>query len=236
MYQEIQGTSPIQTSIRFLPMVGSGLALNILGGILVARINALWLFLAGCIGGAASCLIFVLLDPSWPYAKGLLWVMITTVSPDVFFPAAQLFACQTVGDRRAALAGSLFNITVRLATSIGLALTSSIATTITNQYSASLSRSDALLRGYRAAGWFCLSMSTLAALIAIIFLRKVGNVGNRQTELTESDSQIPLENMIPEIPTPPQVYRRGKVEGEEEQNEIPDTRSVKKSKGRGSSH
>lgn len=65
-YQEIQHLSPIQTSIRFLPMVGSGILLNIAGGILVAKVNASWLFLVGALGGAASCLFYALLDPSWP--------------------------------------------------------------------------------------------------------------------------------------------------------------------------
>jgi MFS family permease len=95
VYQEVQDYSPIQTSIRFLPMVGSGLFLNAAGGYLVSRLNAFWLFLIGCVGGAASCLIFSLVNPDQAYAKGFLWVMILNVFPDIFFPAAQLFACST---------------------------------------------------------------------------------------------------------------------------------------------
>lgn len=211
MYQEIQHTSPIQTSIRFLPMVGSGLALNVLGGILVARINALWLFLAGCVGGAASAALYSLLNPKWPYFDALFWVMTLTVSPDVFFPAAQLFACQTVGPRRAALAGSLFSVTVRLATSIGLALTSSIATTVTNHYSSSLSKSDALLQGYRAAGWFCFVSSCLAALLALLYLRDAGVVAKREeTSQTNGDTQshISMDDLVPQLDES-QVHRRG---------------------------
>lgn len=36
--------------------------------------------------------------------------MLLLPGPDIFFPAVQIFACKTVGPRRAALAGSLFNI------------------------------------------------------------------------------------------------------------------------------
>lgn len=212
MYQEIQRTSPIQTSIRFLPMVGSGLALNVAGGILVARINAVWLFLAGCIGGAASAALYATLNPNWPYFEALFWVMTLTVAPDVFFPAAQLFACQTVGPRRAALAGSLFSVTVRLATSIGLALTSSIATTVTNHYSTSMSKSDALLQGYRAAGWFCFSSSCLAAILALVYLRDAGVVGKReQISETNGDSQshISMNDLaVPELDHSSQVHKR----------------------------
>jgi MFS family permease len=188
MYQEIQKTSPIETSIRFLPMVGAGIALNVAGGILVARISALWLFLAGCIGGAASAALLAALNPAWAYYKGLLWVMCLAVSPDLFFSAAQLIACSSVGPRRAALAGSLFNITVRLATSIGLALTNSIASTVTNHYSGDKTSPEALLKGYRAAVWFCFASSVLAAILALVYLRDVGIVAKTEQDTTTTSN------------------------------------------------
>lgn len=166
-------------------MVGAGIALNVAGGVLVARFSALWLFLAGCIGGAASAALLAALDPAWAYYKGLLWVMCLAVSPDLFFSAAQLIACSSVGPRRAALAGSLFNITVRLATSIGLALTNSIASTVTNHYSGDKTSPEALLQGYRAACWFCFACSAFAAILALVYLRDVGIVAK-----TEQDGAI----------------------------------------------
>ncbi|UZJ50737.1 hypothetical protein CBS101457_000057 [Exobasidium rhododendri] len=225
VFQEIQKTSPIQTSIRFLPMIGSGLVLNIAGGILVSRINAFWLFLAGSVGCAASCVLFSLVSPTQSYAKGFLWVMILNVFPDIFFSAAQLFACQTVGPQRAALAGSLFNVTIRLATSIGLALTSSIATTVTAHSSSSKTPSDALLEGYRAAGWICFATSAIAALLSVVFLRNVGVVGLSQIQnapaapIAGSDETFPEielhDRTAPQVPVA-QLSRRGKQENGED--------------------
>jgi hypothetical protein len=209
MYQEIQKTSPIETSIRFLPMVGAGIALNVAGGILVARISALWLFLAGCIGGAASATLLANLNPEWAYYKALLWVMLLAVSPDVFFSAAQLIACSSVGPRRAALAGSLFNITVRLATSTGLALTNSIASTVTNHYDGDPTSTEALLHGYRAACWFCAASSAFAAVLALVYLRDVGIVAKAEQPLDSSQSSTPGGELDIDL----QVLRRDKNTG-----------------------
>lgn len=76
-------------------MIGAGLALNVLGGFVVARVDALYLVLLGSLGGLGSATLFVFLDPKWGYAPGMFMVLILIVSPDIFFPATQLFACHT---------------------------------------------------------------------------------------------------------------------------------------------
>lgn len=193
-------------------MVGAGIALNVAGGVLVSRVSALWLFLAGCIGGAASATLLAVLNPEWAYYKGLLWVMILAVSPDLFFSAAQLIACQSVGPRRAALAGSLFNITVRLATSTGLALTNSIATTVTNHYHGDRASSEALLQGYRAACWFCAASASLAAVLALVYLRDVGIVAKGEQPVGgNSGAETPTEGE--DLAIDLQVLRRDRGTG-----------------------
>jgi hypothetical protein len=176
-FQEVQGATPIQTSIRYLPMVAAGILANIAGGVLLSRVRSVYLILGGCSTGAVSCAIFALQDVDWVYARGMLPVLLLVVGPDVFFPAIQLFACRTVGSHRAALAGSLFNVTTRLATSIGLASCSLVQGTATIRYSAKHSvppyNTSALMAGYRAAGWLCFTCSVLAAILALVYLRHV---------------------------------------------------------------
>lgn len=182
-FQEVQELKPLATSIRFLPMIGVGLVMNILGGYLVDKVSAFWLILSGLTGSVGSCLIFIFMDPNAGYEKGMLWVMFLIVFTDIFYPAAQLFACYTVGPRRSALAGSLFNVTTRLATSIGLAASTSITTYVTDKYTREHSTTtpeavkEARLAGYRAAGWLCVAFTLLALLLVLITLRNVGVVG-----------------------------------------------------------
>jgi hypothetical protein len=64
----------------------------------------------------------------------------------------------------------------RLATALGLALTSSIANGISD------TRSDAGLKpvsldGYRGVGWACTAIAGLASLVAVTCCRHIGVVG-----------------------------------------------------------
>ena len=132
VFQEVQHISATRTSLYFLPMIAMGLALNVFAGYVVGRIAAVWLIIGGATAGAAACAILSLgVAPNTPYYKAMLWVMILQVGPDVFFPAGQLYASKSVGRQHQALAGSLFNTTIRVATSLGLALTSTISTSVT---------------------------------------------------------------------------------------------------------
>lgn len=130
--QEVQQVSPTRTSLFFLPMVATGLSLNVFAGYVVGRISAVWLIVGGAAAGAAACVIMsTSVEPDTPYYKAMLWIMILQVGPDVFFPAGSLYASKSVGRQHQALAGSLFNTTIRLATSLGLAISSSISTSVT---------------------------------------------------------------------------------------------------------
>ena len=129
--QEVQHVSATRTSLYFLPMVAMGLALNVFAGYVVGRVAAVWLIVGGATAGAAACVILSLgVAPNTAYYRAMLWVMILQVGPDVFFPPGQLYASKSVGRQHQALAGSLFNTTIRLATSLGLAISSSISTSV----------------------------------------------------------------------------------------------------------
>ncbi|SJX65091.1 related to Cephamycin export protein cmcT [Sporisorium reilianum f. sp. reilianum] len=135
--QEVQKISPSRTSLFFLPMVAMGLVLNVFAGYVVGRVAAVWLIVGGASAGAAACVIMsVGIEPDTPYYKAMLWIMILQVGPDVFFPAGSLYASKSVGRQHQALAGSLFNTTIRLATSLGLAISSSISTSVTKSAAA----------------------------------------------------------------------------------------------------
>ncbi|KAK0519392.1 hypothetical protein OC842_007469, partial [Tilletia horrida] len=184
--QVVQHVSPLQTSLRFIPMIVTGILINVLSGWLMPKIRPVWMITVGSSGGCAAAVLYSLLSPSSNYWKGMLFVMMLVVATDFAFPVAQLFSVRSAGRRHAALAGSLFSTTVRVASSIGLALTSAISTAVARQYAAAHPKDpatgepmeptapEALLRGYRAAGWTCAGFSLLAVLLAFVALRDVG--------------------------------------------------------------
>lgn len=186
--QEVQKLSPIQAAIRFIPMVVSGIVYNIFTGLTMARVHGLWLIVIGCIGAAVSCIFYAIMTPTTLYWSSLFITFILTTATDILFPVAQLHACNCVGPQRAALAGGLFNTTVRLASSLGLAITATISSSVTKEYvkkhagQTALSP-EALLKGYEAAVWFCFAMAIVALLIAVVWLRGIGIVGFRKNKL-----------------------------------------------------
>lgn len=80
-------------------------------------------------------------------------------------------------------AGLVFiNLPIQLGTSVGLAVTSTIANTVSRNYLKhhnDLSETDpaVLLVGFRAAGWVCSAVLVMSAIIGLIGLRGVGLVG-----------------------------------------------------------
>ncbi|KAN0065321.1 hypothetical protein ACQY0O_001157 [Thecaphora frezii] len=221
VYQEVQKQSAIKTSLLFFPMIGAGLVLSTVSGFVVGRVSALWLIVVGTAMCAASALILSLgVDADTPYYKGMLWVITLQVGPDLFFPAGNLYACKSLGRQHQALAGSLFNTTVRVATSLGLAVSSTIATAVTNKHTRSSSLAprglspsmllthhlvprsggstgaadwqspQSLMTGYKAAGWFCFACSILSMAIAFIYLRDIGIVGDLETKEEDKDLEL----------------------------------------------
>ncbi|KIO31629.1 hypothetical protein M407DRAFT_218794 [Tulasnella calospora MUT 4182] len=205
MYQQVQRISPLRTAIYFLPMAGSGT----------------------CVPSAAKFptrLICSLrqMDPNANYGFGMLWVMLLSVGPDLFFSAANLHIQNSVGEDKQALAGSLFMIATRYATALGLAVCSAVSTAEARRYtqkkpsnsfdtfnSTSIASSssdessfspDALLQGLRAAGWACLAFTILAFIIAVFGLRGTDIVEKRTSD--DEPTRYNEEIELPELRTP----------------------------------
>lgn len=73
-FQQVQGLSAIQTSLRFLPNVG--IILNVTTGLLVHKIRADHLVLITSLISAGSPLLMALLNPHWPYWYAVFWAVL----------------------------------------------------------------------------------------------------------------------------------------------------------------
>lgn len=140
----------------------------------------------------------------------MLPVVILVVGPDIFFPAIQLFACNSVGTHQAALAGSLFNVTTRLATSIGLAISASVQSVAMHRYLSMNptpaggnadnggNASAAVLEEYRAVGWLCFGSCLIAAVIALVYLRGTSLIVDERDEgMLDRTEEVAMEIRLP---------------------------------------
>jgi hypothetical protein len=82
-FQNVQNLSPSQASLRFLPGIVIGVALNVSTGLLMHRIRIDLLVAIVSILAAASPILLALTDPKWSYWYTLFWsVLLSPVSVD----------------------------------------------------------------------------------------------------------------------------------------------------------
>jgi len=195
-FQQVQFLSPIETSVRFIPMVISGVVMNVGTGLLMGKFSLRILMLIGLVGNMASAIIYALIKPQLSYWK--MSFLMTVLDPfcDILYPIGTLLLTSSFDADSQALAGGLFNVATALGPSVGLAVTSSITTAIQQKYasthpSLSLTSPDVLLAGFRAAGWTCFASASLSFIIVLVGLRGL-SVGN--TEVSPGPSRHELES------------------------------------------
>ncbi|GJE97159.1 MFS general substrate transporter [Phanerochaete sordida] len=181
-FQQVQGLTPLQTAVRLVPMGCSGLISNILAGYLVGVIRGQVLVVASLLSGLASCLVFALIDVHASYWAMALPAVLLLPVLDVAYTVANIQVCSSFPAHSQALAGSIFNVATRLGTSIGLAVTSTLAASVSARFARAHpplapDAPDVLMAGFRAAGWLCCGACALAVLISAVGMRGVGFVG-----------------------------------------------------------
>jgi len=66
-FQEVQHLSALQTSLRFLPSVVSGVILNITTGLFAHKFRADYLVIITSLVSGGAPLLMALINPTWPY-------------------------------------------------------------------------------------------------------------------------------------------------------------------------
>ncbi|THV01071.1 MFS general substrate transporter [Dendrothele bispora CBS 962.96] len=187
-FQQVNLLTPIQTSVRFIPMVIAGFIVNLAGGLLMSHVPSQILVLFGLCGSIVSPILLATINVNGSYWTTVFWVMILVVGVDIAYPIGSMHLSSAFGRDSQALAGGIFSVATRLGTSIGIAVTSSIATAITQKYAkihnlSSESSPEALMVGYRAGAWTLLAVGLLAFGIALVGLRGIGYVGQKRDKV-----------------------------------------------------
>ena len=118
-------------------------------------------------------------------------VMILIVGVDVVYPVGNLHIASTFSKDSQSLAGGVFNVATRIGTSLGLAITSSIATSVSEKYNKlhpelEGNSPEVLMVGFRVAGWTCFAAASLSFVIGVFGLRGIGVVGKKEKGNSES--------------------------------------------------
>ncbi|CAF9934381.1 MAG: hypothetical protein HETSPECPRED_009211 [Heterodermia speciosa] len=178
-FQRVLSLSALQTSIRFLPMTVVGLAVNILTGFLIARIQVRTLVVVSAILTLPASVLMATVHTDWSYWRASFWAMLLSpVHPDVLFTVSNIIISNAYPGEEQSLAGGVFNQVSQIGNSVGLAVTAAIAASVTEHSAAT--GADALLQGYRSVFWTVFAAMAVVVVVAFFGLKKGGLVGSKE--------------------------------------------------------
>ncbi|KAH8102358.1 MFS general substrate transporter [Phellopilus nigrolimitatus] len=184
-YQDYQGLEPVLTSIRMLPMFVVGVCCNVLVAAVVGRLPVVVLVVGGTLLTGVAGLLFAVINPAAPYwAFGFPAAICSVFGADFVFACGTIFVAKVSAPHEQSLAGGLFQTLTQLGTALGLAATTIVHDTVLRSEAGDSGR-DVQLDGYRAAQWTNLGFGAFASILALVFLRGVGPVGQRRTPKVE---------------------------------------------------
>ena len=182
-YQEYQGLSIIETTLRFIPTGAVGLFTALLSSQILGRIKGVYVLVWGCTCVAVACLLFAVpIKPSTSYfAYGLEAMSLSVFGADTVYPCLTLFTVQSLPPEHQAMGGGIVNAVGQLGRSLGLAIAVAVETSVrTKALHNGVVEKEALLQGYRAAEYLSFGMGAAALCIAAVAFRKAGVVAQKK--------------------------------------------------------
>ncbi|KAI1821010.1 MFS general substrate transporter [Xylaria intraflava] len=182
-FEEVQLQSAFATSLRFLPLVASGVLANVAVGLLVRQVHANYIVAGAVILSAVTPLLMALANPDLTYwAMAFPATFLSPIAADIVLVVANLSITTIFPSEAHGLAGGVTNTVAQLGTTFGLNLTAILATAVTQgSHFADKQSPAALLVGYRASFWASFGATALMLIIVAFGMRKIGKVGSKKT-------------------------------------------------------
>jgi nitrate/nitrite transporter NarK len=180
-FQDIQDISPLGTALRFLPAPVSGALTNVVVGLIVHRVRGDWIVILTTVPCAIGSLLMAVVNPTWSYwACAFIANSLNPIGADGIFTVSNLLITSMFPPKTQGVAGGVFNTISQTGKAVGLALTALVANEVTANYlSVDKDSPEALLKGYRAAFWFCVALAVASLCVSVWGLRKIGKVGRK---------------------------------------------------------
>ncbi|EFR02753.1 integral membrane protein [Nannizzia gypsea CBS 118893] len=177
-FQELQGNSALTSSIKYIPMVISGLVTNIVTGFLVKRVSADILCTCAAIASSVAPLLMAIARPEWSYWTATFFAtVLIPVSADTLFTVSNLVITSAFPPRTHGLAGGVFNTISQIGMSVGIAITAVASNSVIEHELPHSDRQTALLKGYRATYWISFGAAVTMVALSLWGLRSIGKIG-----------------------------------------------------------
>lgn len=192
-FQDYQGLSPIQTTLRFIPTGVMGLLTILITSQILARVPVNYILMFGTLSVTTACLLFAVpLAPTTTYwAYGFPAMCLCVLGADTLFPSLVLFNSHNLAREDQALGGAAINAVGQIGRAIGLAIATAIQVAVQEARMSSGGESKtgdvvnkgnpAFLAGLRAAEWFNVAIALLAFVVSAVAFRGAGIIGKSKT-------------------------------------------------------
>ncbi len=192
-FQDFQGYSTIQTTLRFIPTGATGIFVAPITGQIMSRVSGDVILTFSTICVSISSLLFAIPISVhtiyWAY--GFPAMVLAVFGADTIFPVLTLFVAKTLPHEDASLGGGLITAVGQVGRAFGLAIGTAVQTAIMAKQRgvpiheigsaghASKPWDDALRDGIRGTAWFNFGLGLASTAVVLLFIRGIGVVGGK---------------------------------------------------------
>ncbi|KAG7287685.1 hypothetical protein NEMBOFW57_007198 [Staphylotrichum longicolle] len=198
-YQDYQGLSPLQTTLRFMPTGITGFITAVIVSQLLSRVPTYLMLAVGNICVSIAALLFAVPIP--PETSYWAWsfpaMVISVFGADTAWPCLILFTSHSLPQSDQALGGALVNSMGQIGRAIGLAVATAIQTAVMSkergvivQKAGSVEVGDLpSLLGLRAAEWWNFALGISALSVVLVAFRGSGIIGKAGVKTPQASPQ-----------------------------------------------
>lgn len=200
-YQQYQGLSPLQTSLRFIPVGLSGLIVAFIVSQLLHRVPTIFLLFGGHLCLLTTVVLFASpIPPSTSYfAWGLPAMILSVMGSDVMWPCLMLSTSRELPSEDQALGGALVNAMGQFGRAIGLAVATSVQTAVmadaldvpVEDVGKRPPHDPVALKGIRGAFWLNAGLVVTSLVLSIITFRNMDIIGKPKAVTRENLTTVP---------------------------------------------
>lgn len=164
--QRIKHLTALEITVRLLPMVVSGVLVNVVCGLILHRISNKLLTGIGALAYTASFLILSFMKEDaiyWAYIFPALVLIV--VGADIQFNVTNMYVMSSLPPSQQSIAGGIFNTVSKLCNTLGLGIATSVSGAVAHR----MTVDGPVIRPYLAVYWFAAAAAGLS-LFMVPFL------------------------------------------------------------------
>lgn len=160
--QEIKHLSALDITVRLLPMVISGVLVNVICGLILHRVSNKLLTGIGALAYTASFLILSFMTEDAVYWAFIFPALVlVVVGADIQFNVTNMYVMSSLPVSQQSIAAGIFNTVSKLCNNLGLGIATSVTGAVANRMDAS----TPAIRPYLAVYWFAAAAAGLSLFL-----------------------------------------------------------------------